>query len=55
MERINRKIRRRTRVVGNFPDGRPALMLIGARLRYIADLEWGAQRYMDMTRLTGVI
>jgi len=35
MERIMREIRRRTRVVGNFPDGRSALMLVTARLRYI--------------------
>jgi transposase-like protein len=34
LERMNREIRRRTRVVGNFPDGRSALMLVSARLRY---------------------
>lgn len=51
MERINREIRRRTRVVGNFPDGRSALMLVTARLRYIAGKEWGTRRYMDMSRL----
>jgi putative transposase len=39
MERIMREIRRRTRVVGNFPDGRSALMLVTARLRYIAGKE----------------
>lgn len=39
MERINQTIRRRTRVVGNFPDGRSALMLVTARLRYIAGKE----------------
>jgi hypothetical protein len=36
MERIMREIRRRTRVVGAFPDGEPALMLVAARLRYVA-------------------
>jgi len=33
LERIMREIRRRTRVVGSFPDGRSALMLAAARLR----------------------
>jgi transposase-like protein len=55
MERIMREIRRRTRVVGNFPDGRSALMLVTARLRYIAGREWGTRRYMDMSRLAGMV
>jgi len=55
MERIMREIRRRTRVVGNFPDGRSALMLVTARLRYSAGREWGTRRYMDMSRLVGMI
>jgi transposase-like protein len=55
MERINREIRRRTRVVGNFPDGRSALMLVTARLRYIAGKNWGTRRYMDMSRLGGLV
>src|SRR5262249_8301654 len=33
LERIMREIRRRTRVVGNFPDGQSAVMLVAARLR----------------------
>ena len=41
IERINREIRRRTRVVGTFPDGSSALMLATARLKYIAEHEWG--------------
>ncbi len=36
LERLNREIRRRTRVVGSFPDGHFALMLVAARLRYLA-------------------
>lgn len=36
MERLNREIRRRTRVVGAFPDGQSAVMLAAARLRHIA-------------------
>jgi putative transposase len=51
LERIMREIRRRTRVVGAFPDGRSALMLAAARLRHIAGTRWGARRYLDMNRL----
>ncbi len=35
IERLNREIRRRTRVVGTFPDGNSALMLVCARLRHV--------------------
>ena len=41
IERLNREIRHRTRVVGTFPDGKSALMLVAARLKYVADSEWG--------------
>lgn len=51
LERIMREIRRRTRVVGSFPDGRSALMLATARLRYIAGTKWGTRRYMNMQHL----
>jgi putative transposase len=51
LERINREIRRRTRVVGNFPDGQSALMLVAARLRHIASTKWGNRAYMDMGHL----
>ena len=44
IERINREIRRRTRVVGTFPDGSSALMLVTARLKYIAEHEWSKRR-----------
>lgn len=46
LERLNREIRRRTRVVGSFPDGHSALMLVSARLRHIAEKNWGTRRYM---------
>src|SRR4051812_47326005 len=36
LERIMREIRRRTRIVGAFPDGQSCLSLAAARLRYIA-------------------
>lgn len=51
IERLNREIRRRTRVVGSFPDGRSALMLICARVRYVTSSEWSTRRYFDMSRL----
>ena len=51
IERLNREIRRRTRVVGTFPDGRSALMLVTARLKYVADSEWGSRRYLDVSLL----
>ena len=51
-ERMNREIRRRTRVVGTFPDGRSALMLVCARLRYVSGKEWGSKRYLCMKYLT---
>jgi transposase-like protein len=51
LERIMREIRRRTQVVGSFPDGHSALMLATARLRYIAGTKWGSRRYMDMDHL----
>jgi transposase-like protein len=50
-ERIMRETRRRTRVVGNFPDGELPLMLVAARLRHIAGTKWGTRRYLDMSRL----
>ena len=46
-----KQIRRRTRVVGAFPDGHSALMLAAARLRHIAGTQWGRKRYMNMDRL----
>lgn len=51
IERLNREIRRRTRVVGAFPDGNSALMLVCARLRHVASKAWGTRRYMSMTHL----
>jgi hypothetical protein len=39
-------------VVGAFPDGRSALMLVAARLRHIAGTRWGTKRYLDMERLS---
>ena len=51
IERLNREIRRRTRVVGAFPDGNSALMLVCARLRHVAGTQWGCKKYMNMEHL----
>lgn len=51
IERINREIRRRTRVVGTFPDGNSALTLVTARLKYMAEHEWGKRSYLDISKL----
>ena len=49
--RLNREIRRRTRVVGTFPDGNSALMLVCARLHHVAGTQWGNKKYMNMKHL----
>lgn len=55
LERINREIRRRTRVVGAFPDGNSAVMLITARLRHISGTTWSSKRYLNMDLLIPVV
>ena len=52
LERILREVRRRTRVVGAFPDGNSALMLVAARLRHIAGTHWGTRRYLNIDLLS---
>lgn len=51
LERIMREIRRRTRVVGAFPDGQSCLNLAAARLRHIAGTQWSSRKYMNMASL----
>lgn len=53
LERIMREIKRRTKVVGAFPDGQSALNLAAARLRHIAGTEWSTKRYLSMDLLIG--
>jgi putative transposase len=48
LERLLREIRRRTRVVGAFPDGQSALNLAAARLRHIAGTAWSTKRYLNI-------
>ncbi len=54
LERIMREIRQRTRVVGNFPDGKSALMLVAARFRHISGTKWGTRKYLDVDLLKEV-
>lgn len=51
IERVNREIKRRTKAIGAFPDGQSALMLVCARLRYVAASDWGSKRYLNMNHL----
>jgi transposase-like protein len=53
LERIIREVRRRTRVVGAFPDGQSALMLVAARLRHVAATKWGTKRYLAAELIAG--
>lgn len=55
LERLNREVKRQTKVVGTFPDGQSALMLVCARLRYVASTDWGTKRYLNMKHLTSMI
>ena len=54
-ELLNREIRRRTRVVGTFPDGNSALMLVCARLRHVAGTQWGNRKYMNIKHLEAAL
>ena len=51
IERLNREIRCRARVVGCFPDGNSALMPVCARLRHVAGTQWSNKKYMNMEHL----
>ena len=55
IERLSREIRRRTRVVGSFPDGNSALMLVCARLFHVAGTQWGNKKYMNMKHLEAAL
>ena len=55
IERLNREIRRRTRVVGTFPDGNSALMLVCSRLRHVAGTQRGNKKHMNMKHLEAAL
>jgi putative transposase len=51
LERLIKEIKRRTKVVGCFPDGESALMLVAARLRYVMGTKWSQKKYLNMELL----
>ncbi len=51
LERIMKEIHRRTRIVGSFPDGNSAMMLVGTGLRQISTTKWGSRQYMNTCKL----
>ena len=51
MERLLKEARRRTKVVGAFPDSHAALMLVSTRLRHVSATKWGTHKYMNMQLL----
>ena len=53
IEWLNREIRRRTRVVGRFPDGNPALMPVCARLSPCSGCPVGQQEIHEHEALGG--
>ena len=57
LERINREIKRCTKVVGTFPDGDSALMLVCVRLRHIVSNSWcqTAKRFIPQLNLRNII
>ena len=55
LERLNREIRRCTWVVGIFPDGESALMLVCARLRHVAGTQRGNKKYTKYGTVSKII
>ena len=55
IERLNWEIRCRTCVVGSFPNGNSAFMLVCARLRHVAGTQWGNKKYMNMKHLEAAV
>ena len=54
-ERLNREIRRRTWVVGTFPDDNPTLMRVCSRERHVPGTPWGNKKYMNMKHLEAAL
>jgi len=46
-----KEIRGRTHLIGSFPDGESALMLVAAKLRHIAGSTWSERKYLNMDLL----
>ena len=55
LEKLMREIKRRTKVVGAFPDCNSAVMLSAARLRHVAGTRWSMRKYLDIDRLVELV
>ena len=55
IERMNREIQRRTRVVASFPDGNSALMLVCAWLRHVGGTQLGNKKQMNIKHLEAAL
>ena len=55
IERLNQEIHCHTHVIGSIPNGNSALMLVCARLRYVAGTQWGTKKYLNMKHLENTI
>lgn len=55
IKRLNREIRYRPRVVGGFPDGNAALLLVCARLCNVAGTQWGNKKYINLQHLEAAL
>jgi putative transposase len=51
IERVMKEVKRRTKVIGAFPDGESALMLTAARLRHVASSKWSTKKYLNIDLL----
>ncbi len=52
IERVNRKMKHRTKAINAFPDDQSALIFVCAKLRHAAGTQWGIRRYMNMDHLS---
>ena len=55
IERLNREIRRHTRVMSSFPGGNSALMLVCAQLRHVTGTQLGNKKYMNIKHLEAAV
>ena len=55
IKRLNREIRRRTRMIGTFPDGNSAMMLVCAKLRHAADNQLDSRKFMNRKPLEAAL
>lgn len=55
IERLNRKIRRRTRVVGSFPDRNSVLTRLCAWLHHVLSTQCGNKKSMNMKQLEAAL